>query len=201
MSSRIKQDIGISEARLRFARRLRALRVPRGFRTARSLARTLEIDENRYTRYERAEVEPDLDMIRRICDALGVSPSDLLGPADPVDGPDGTAPGPHTLSQAVASEPVNIGNSLGIETAAWLLAEAAVALQHTKARLDPFQDLPLSAVARTGSLYRALMHRPFQAITDLLADPDLAGATDAEAALLKERIDAMVSLLKELPQP
>ncbi|MBS0244706.1 MAG: helix-turn-helix transcriptional regulator, partial [Proteobacteria bacterium] len=65
ISVRKKSEVDIPLARAEFARRLRELRIPRGFRTARSLARALEIDENRYTRYERAEVEPDLDMIRR----------------------------------------------------------------------------------------------------------------------------------------
>lgn len=68
-----------SQARLEFANHLKELRVARGFRTARSLARALMIDENRYTRYERAEVEPDLSLIRRICQALSVTPNDLLG--------------------------------------------------------------------------------------------------------------------------
>lgn len=74
-------------ARGDFARRLRALRVPRGFATARAFALALGIDENRYTRYERAEVEPDLALIRHICEVLGVTPNELLGPgALPVDG-------------------------------------------------------------------------------------------------------------------
>jgi transcriptional regulator with XRE-family HTH domain len=64
--------------RERFAKRLRELRVPRGFRTARSLARALGIDENRYTRYERAEVEPDLALLVRICEMLQLTPNDLL---------------------------------------------------------------------------------------------------------------------------
>ena len=67
-----------SSARKRFAQRLRAVRIPRGYRTARSFATALEIDENRYTRYERAEVEPDLDLLMRMCDLLGVTPNDLL---------------------------------------------------------------------------------------------------------------------------
>lgn len=68
-----------SDARLHFAERLRMLRIPRGFRTARSFAKALSIDENRYTRYERAEVEPDLGLIRRICALLAVTPDELLG--------------------------------------------------------------------------------------------------------------------------
>lgn len=65
--------------RIQFAARLKELREQRGFKTARSLARTLDIDENRYTRYERAEVEPDLSLLLRICQTLDVSADDLLG--------------------------------------------------------------------------------------------------------------------------
>jgi len=65
--------------RAAFARRLRELRIPRGFKTARRLAIALGIDENRYTRYERAEVEPDLSMLMRICDTLEISPNELFG--------------------------------------------------------------------------------------------------------------------------
>ncbi|MGH6815809.1 MAG: helix-turn-helix domain-containing protein [Hyphomicrobiaceae bacterium] len=69
-----------------FARRLKALRIKRGFKTARSLAQALGIDENRYTRYERFEVEPDLTLLRRICDILGVTSNELLqGPGTETD--------------------------------------------------------------------------------------------------------------------
>ena len=67
-----------SDARARFAQRLRAIRIPRGFKTARSFAEALDIDENRYTRYERAEVEPDLQLLMKMCGLLGATPNDLL---------------------------------------------------------------------------------------------------------------------------
>jgi len=50
-------------ARERFASQVRHLRAQKGFATARSFARALDIEENRYTRYERAEVEPSLTLI------------------------------------------------------------------------------------------------------------------------------------------
>ena len=64
-----------------FSERLRALRIAKGFPTARKFAQKLGIDENRYTRYERAEVEPDLALLVRICAELSASPNDLLGSA------------------------------------------------------------------------------------------------------------------------
>ena len=72
---------------------MRQLRIENGFPLARQLARALGIEENRYTRYERAEVEPNLTLIRRICETLRVSPNELLGYSHPnrngTDFPDG----------------------------------------------------------------------------------------------------------------
>jgi transcriptional regulator with XRE-family HTH domain len=67
-----------SEIRLLFAKRLKQLRTEKGFVHARTFAKVLGIEENRYTRYERAEVEPSLTLIHRICQTLQVSPNDLL---------------------------------------------------------------------------------------------------------------------------
>ena len=63
--------------RVEFAKRLRQLRTEKGFAHARELAR-LGVEEDRYTRYERAEVEPSLTLIHKICVTLQVSPNDLL---------------------------------------------------------------------------------------------------------------------------
>jgi len=68
-----------SQVRAEFADRLRRLRVARGYKHARALARLLDLDENRYTRYERGEVEPNLATILRICAVLGTNPNELLG--------------------------------------------------------------------------------------------------------------------------
>ena len=46
---------------------------------AKAVARALEIEENRYGRYERAEVEPNLALLCRMCEVLQVLPNDLLG--------------------------------------------------------------------------------------------------------------------------
>jgi transcriptional regulator with XRE-family HTH domain len=67
------------EVRLHFAKRLKQLRTEKGFIFARTFAHALGIAENRYTRYERAEVEPSLTLIHKICSTLRVSSNDLLG--------------------------------------------------------------------------------------------------------------------------
>jgi transcriptional regulator with XRE-family HTH domain len=71
------------KARARFASQLRRLRVQKGFTTARQFAGAIGIDENRYTRYERAEVEPSLTVLLKICETLGATPNDLLNFGSP----------------------------------------------------------------------------------------------------------------------
>ncbi len=65
--------------RAEFAQRLRRLRIERGYKRARHLAESLGIDENRYTRYERAETEPDISLLSQICSKLAVTPNTLFG--------------------------------------------------------------------------------------------------------------------------
>src|SRR5262250_2302952 len=67
------------EVRSEFAKRLKDMRQQKGFPRARYFAKTLGIEENRYTRYERAEVEPSLTLIHKMCEVLQVSPNELLG--------------------------------------------------------------------------------------------------------------------------
>jgi DNA-binding Xre family transcriptional regulator len=45
------------------------------------------MEESRYTRYERGEVEPDLSILLRICRVLELGPNQLLGyvPRKPTD--------------------------------------------------------------------------------------------------------------------
>lgn len=62
-----------------FAERLRALRKARGFKTARSFAEALEIDQNTYTRYERGEVEPNVGLLDRIWNLLDLPNNHLIG--------------------------------------------------------------------------------------------------------------------------
>jgi transcriptional regulator with XRE-family HTH domain len=52
-----------SRAETAFAQRLKELRIERGFPTVRELARALNVLENTYSRYERAECKPDLFLL------------------------------------------------------------------------------------------------------------------------------------------
>jgi transcriptional regulator with XRE-family HTH domain len=76
----------VPPVRQEFARRLRQLRIERGFMHARTFSKALGIEENRYTRYERAEVEPTLTLIHRMCEVLEVTPNDLFGFAEKASG-------------------------------------------------------------------------------------------------------------------
>jgi len=65
--------------RQEFAMRLKELRFLRGYHTAKKFAQALGLEQNRYTRYERAEVEPSLTVIDKMCRVLNVMPNELLG--------------------------------------------------------------------------------------------------------------------------
>src|ERR1700733_8648649 len=67
------------QVRSQFAKRLKIIRTQKGFHRARYFASRLGIEENRYTRYERAEVEPRLTLIHKMCETLNVTPNELLG--------------------------------------------------------------------------------------------------------------------------
>ncbi|MGH9552671.1 MAG: helix-turn-helix domain-containing protein [Terriglobales bacterium] len=69
-----------------FALRLKALREHCGILTARELAKKLDMMENTYTRYERAETRPDILLIPKLCRALGVTPTEFFAYTIPADG-------------------------------------------------------------------------------------------------------------------
>ena len=159
-------------ARAVFARRLRELRVPRGFRTARSLARALGIDENRYTRYERAEVEPDLSLLVRICEVLGIAPNDMLAEAMRADG-NQDVPG-FSEKGAEGPKPQPANNVLRQRTIAWAIARLVV-----ETELDLQGDAGAAApglqiLQRCSHLHGAIESDPFAFIANLTRDPRFA---------------------------
>lgn len=182
-----------------FAKRLRELRIPRGFRTARKLAMELGIDENRYTRYERAEVEPDLDLLVRISDALQVTPNDLLG----VLAPSATTLGFEDSSNSGIEIPGNDlsdgPNSQEIRSSAiWALSrEIALAFDADKIRacLDIDAVVPpatggLEQLQLIASVYRRFDADLFGAISKLSLSPllmSLAREQQERFAKLMER--------------
>lgn len=172
-----------------FANRLREYRVPRGYRTARMFARALGIDENRYTRYERAEVEPDLALLVRICTLLEITPNDLLGfpeiskPVAPAGFAEaGSADGQPALTGGPAERVIRNQRAI-----AWQIA-CKLAAQPLDGQVS---NDPLTLLARTSGLFREIEADPFEFV-----------ATAADKSVLKalppERQSEVVASMNEL---
>jgi transcriptional regulator with XRE-family HTH domain len=189
------------EVRLQFAKRLKTMRTQRGFDRARYFARSLGIEENRYTRYERAEVEPSLTLIHKMCETLRVSPNELLGFAD-----SGQAfePAPGLAEAAVgeiAQTPRRDGGGHGpdaVSTLAWRLAAEAVAIRHEQpGKSKTAAGDALETVRETGALFRSLQARPFETAAELAADPALERVDGKRRAALAGLIRAYTDSLSE----
>lgn len=205
--SRSMSKPSLTEARTRFSRRLKSLRVPKGYRTARSFARALDIDENRYTRYERGEVEPSLDLLLRICDLLGATPNDLLcdyigsaqsahipGFADERPEPE-LAPSrqDHGRASGVSSES---GHDLtgSTDATAWMLASELANLRVGKLEggVAPFRRLEL-----TSAIFTELKRGPFGIIAGLATE---LRDQDASVETQKRIYDLVDDLVREMRQ-
>ena len=68
-----------SEPKASLAEQLKKLRQAKGHATARGFAKALGISENRYSRYERGEAVPKLDLVWAICNELEITPDKLYG--------------------------------------------------------------------------------------------------------------------------
>lgn len=137
--------------------------MPRGFPTARSFAKALEIDENRYTRYERAEVEPDLGLIARICALLRVTPNDLLGCTSQFTQLTGFAESGVSAPTAPGGDGVNAPR----RALAWQLAE-----ELTKLDAPPSLS-PLERLAHTAKIFGEIDTDTFTFVGQMAADPRL----------------------------
>jgi transcriptional regulator with XRE-family HTH domain len=168
------------DVRQHFAQRLKELRAARGFRTARSLAQALAIDENRYTRYERAEVEPDLALLLRMCETLAATPNDLLlGWAQ--RGAEAPLPGFAEKAEAAAR-----GRPRAL---AWRLAGEL-------ARLRARPDAPLANLQIKSRLFSDIERDPFSFVSRWAEDPALValdGDAQARIAALMDDLIATIS--------
>jgi transcriptional regulator with XRE-family HTH domain len=188
------------EVRSQFAKRLKSIRTQRGFDRARYFARSLGIEENRYTRYERAEVEPSLTLIHKMCETLLVSPNELLGFAEP--GQERTfepAPG---LAEAAAGEIAQTprrdgGGPDAVSSLAWRLAAEAVAIRHEQTGKSKAASDALETMRETGALFRNLQARPFETAAELAADPALERADSKRRAALAGLIRSYTDSLSE----
>ncbi|KAB2915482.1 MAG: helix-turn-helix transcriptional regulator [Hyphomicrobiaceae bacterium] len=197
------------DVRSQFAKRLKELRTQRGFDRARYFARSLGIEENRYTRYERAEVEPSLTLIHRMCEKLQVTPNELLGFADLRDEiPFGQAPG---LADASAEEATpnskGRGNRAGHGksavnrgSVAWRLATEVAALraERTPSRSKTPED-PLGLFRETAALFQRLQAEPFDTVAEIVGDTALKSAGAERQAALAALIRSFTETVTKTP--
>lgn len=180
------------DVRAQFAKRLKIIRTQRGFDRARYFAKTLGIEENRYTRYERAEVEPSLTLIHKMCATLNVSPNELLGFAEFNDeGAFQHAPG---LSESWGEEfkshaaARNGGGNPG--SLAWRLAGEAVAIRSEQTGKGRSSEDPLATFRETAELFQKLQSEPFDTVASILGDAALKAATPTRKTAIAELIRA-----------
>jgi transcriptional regulator with XRE-family HTH domain len=191
------------EVRLQFARRLKDMRTRRGFDRARYFAKSLGIEENRYTRYERAEVEPSLTLIHKMCATLGVSPNELLGfaeagPQRPFDAAPGLAE-PAAGSFAHTNGASEGGNALdAVSTLAWNLASEAVAMRSERmGRSKPAGGELMRDLEETSALFGKLRADPFRTVAEIVGDRALKGADTARRDNLAELIKSYTESISE----
>jgi len=193
-------------ARAEFAQRLRKLRGDRGFKRARHLAEALGIDENRYTRYERAETEPDITLLSLICQKLGVTPNQLLGYAES----DRHEVGPAYVSpQAPAGalhEPLQPplqpapdppasphGSQESLRRLLWRLAEWSA--QHPSSGGAP-PPAGLGRVEKIAQLYTAYLADPFAAVGRVAGEASRVDASPASAREVEMLIEEILTELR-----
>jgi transcriptional regulator with XRE-family HTH domain len=183
------------EVRSQFAKRLKEMRVERGFPRARYFAKSLGIEENRYTRYERAEVEPSLSLIHKICNTLRVSPNQLLGFAEPGGGA-GFSEEP--LAGAALSEDFSASH---LDLLAWRLASEMAAIRNRSQRATKATASdPLAATRETGMLFQRLQRDPFGTVAEIASDEALTNLEARRRSAVAELIKAFTDAMTEAPK-
>jgi len=192
------------EVRSQFAQRLKNLRTQRGFDRARYFAKSLGIEENRYTRYERAEVEPNLTLIHKMCETLRVSPNELLGfgdlryPHASVQIPGFAEPLQEQNSHAPGSDAGSKGAD-PVSSLAWGLASEAVAIRHEHGGKARSANDPLAILRETSALCSSLKSEPFDTVAAILNDAGLKDVDARHKAKLAELIQAFTDKVSEPP--
>ena len=179
-----------------FADNLRRLRIARGYPRARQLARELGIKENRYTRYERGQAEPPLELIYAICAKLAVTPNDLFGvevegksTTRPIIDIGGFANGEDPpLASPAASDP---------DIASWRLAKImldAAPAAHDLGRLR-HEDDPLADVRAVAMLAAKLREDPTGVLQRFVSNPELIRLPRTVRADIRSEIDRYLDRL------
>ncbi len=189
-------DTQAPQIRAIFAKRLKALRIPRGFSTARSFANALDIDENRYTRYERAEVEPDLSLLVKMCSLLSVTPNDLLDTSASRAIP-GFAENPSRTPILEISSNGRAGNGHDMNSSAVLKSALAWRMAEEVAKLDrQLLQSPIDKMSRVSKLFAEIDADPFLYVANIARDPRIAAMDTMAAAQFAELAEALIASAK-----
>jgi transcriptional regulator with XRE-family HTH domain len=179
------------DVRSQFAKRLKIIRTQRGFDRARYFAKSLGIEENRYTRYERAEVEPSLTLIHKMCATLHVTPNELLGFSEFNDeGAFQSAPGMSESSGGSIKSRTGGDGASNLGSLAWRLAHEAIAIRGDHAGKSKSSDDPLATFRDTAALFQKLQSEPFGTVAEILGDASMKSAAPARKAAIAELIRA-----------
>lgn len=200
-----------------FGRRLRELRVIRGFATARQFAEALGISENKYTRYERGVALPKIDLMYVIFEKLGTSPNDLFGFKDEGGAAAksmlrGFAEAPGTRSQGLSSSAESGQSHTGSsehpappasDFEGWQLA-AEIARIRVRSGADPdtskSSQTAFSELQETSRLFVELRSDPFGTIAVWLSDRALAVQPAKVQKLITTKIDHYLRIIRR-PKP
>jgi transcriptional regulator with XRE-family HTH domain len=190
------------EVRFQFAKRLKDMRVQAGFVRARYLAKALGIEENRYTRYERAEVEPSLTLIHKMCEILRVSPNELLGFAES-EGP--ALAGFHeNAPRGDSGRGLSLADRLDahpVRNLAWRLAGMVAEARHHRSSAANGAADPLALPRETAKLFQALERDPFGTVANVAADEALQALDSDTKSELADLIKAYTDIIARPPRP
>ena len=179
--------------RLQFAKRLKEIRAQRGFPRARYFAKSLGIEENRYTRYERAEVEPSLSLIHKMCETLHITPNELMGYAEYGEQPPVSAFAEGPAADGLSGPPT-AQHAMG--SLAWRLAAETTAIRSRQRSRSKSGD-PLAAARDTGKLFQSLQADPFGTVAKIVEDEALKSADPERKAAFASLIEAFTESISE----
>ncbi len=171
-----------------FSRCLRDLRVSRGFVKARHFADAVGIGENRYTRYERGEAEPNIALIYKFCEVLHVQPNELFG--------FGPATGGHTAGfaeQKVADFEVAPMGEVAAQVLGWKLARSMVRLHAVEAGSAVPTGMAEHRAAATA--FMELERAPVHTVSTFLARHSFARVAKSELDELTALVEQYLALL------
>lgn len=192
------------EPKTTLAEQLKKLRQVKGHPTARGFAKTLGISENRYSRYERGEAVPKLDLVWAICSTLGITPNELYGwempseyarPVSRLAGmPVPSLPAPSVSTVGMADDPAPFVHqtqptSSATGTVAWRLATVLAEA------IESPGDTKLRTMRRTADIFSHLKADPFQTIAAYLQTIDLASSKPTLEARIAAEVEAFLAAL------